>query len=292
VCGSPLGRSHDQADGLEDHAHGAEAYEVTARLTEKLAEARIDVPSLGAAQQYLQPYWRKMRIPWTRLPGISGQLAMTLSMRTSHEPETQWAVPVTGGDTWIPKARDWNMNEGSFDQREAIFAPAPATLSFQLDLPPHARLRTSPAVLLAMPSTTVFDVTLVDAMGTEHNVAELRIPGGDAKRWLDVDADLEAWGGQKVTLRLRTSSDKPAAFEKQWIPPHSDDPDAGPADAPLIPAMALALWGDPVIVAKQPTHVPYDVLWIVVDALRPDVAASLHDAAEENRASSLTGASA
>src|ERR1019366_5632983 len=43
----------------------------------------------------------------------------------------------------------------------------------------------------------------------------------------------------------------------------------------------LPLWGDPVVVAKQPTRVPYDVLWIVVDALRPDVAASMHDAAED-----------
>jgi arylsulfatase A-like enzyme len=264
-----------------DHAHGAEAYEVTARLTDRLAEARIDVPSLGAAQTYLQPYWRKMRIPWTRLQGISAQLAMTLSMRISRDFEAQWAVLVPGGTTWIPEARVWNMNEGSFDQREAIFAPAPATLSFPLDLPQHARLRTSPAVLAAMPSTTVFEVTLVDAMGAEHTVSQTRIPGGDAKRWLDVDADLAAWGGQKVTLRLQTSSDKPGAFEKQWIPPHSDDPDAGPGEAPLIPAMALALWGDPVVVAKQPTRVPYDVLWIVVDALRPDVAASMHDAAED-----------
>jgi arylsulfatase A-like enzyme len=45
--------------------------------------------------------------------------------------------------------------------------------------------------------------------------------------------------------------------------------------------MSLAVWGDPVIVARQPTRVPYDVLWIVVDALRPDVAASLHDPAED-----------
>ncbi len=264
-----------------DHARGAEAYEVTARLTERLAQARLDVPSLGTAEQYLQPYWRKMRIPWTHLAGLPAQLAMTLSVRTSREQETQWAVQMSGSDTWIPEARVWNMNEGSFDQREAIFAPAPATLSFQLDLPPHARLRASPAILAAMPSTTVFDVVLVDAMGAEHAVSQTRIAGGDAKRWVDVDVDLAPWGGQKVTLRLQTSSDKPAAYEKPWIPPHSDDPDAGPAEAPLIPAMALALWGDPVIVAKEPTRVPYDVLWIVVDALRPDVAASMHDAAED-----------
>ncbi|HEX3343619.1 MAG TPA: sulfatase-like hydrolase/transferase, partial [Polyangiaceae bacterium] len=264
-----------------DHARGAEAYEVTARLTERLPEARLDVPSLGAAEQYLQPYWRKMRIPWTHLPGLSAQLAMTLSMRTSREQETQWSVLTSGSDTWIPEARVWNMNEGSFDQREAVFAPAPATLSFPMELPPHARLRASPAILAAMPSTTVFEVALVDAAGAEHTVSTTRIAGGDAKRWLDVDADLGAWGGQKVTLRLRTSSDKPAAYEKPWIPPRSDDPDAGAAEAPLVPSVALALWGDPVVVAKEPTRVPYDVLWIVVDALRPDVAASMHDAAED-----------
>jgi arylsulfatase A-like enzyme len=45
--------------------------------------------------------------------------------------------------------------------------------------------------------------------------------------------------------------------------------------------MSLALWGDPIVVAEQPTRVPYNVLWFVVDALRPDVAASLHDPAED-----------
>ena len=44
---------------------------------------------------------------------------------------------------------------------------------------------------------------------------------------------------------------------------------------------SLALWGDPVIVSKEPTRLPYDVLWIVVDALRPDVVASLHDAGDD-----------
>jgi len=48
-----------------------------------------------------------------------------------------------------------------------------------------------------------------------------------------------------------------------------------------VPPMALALWGNPVIVASEPPRCPYNVLWIVVDALRPDVAASLHDPAED-----------
>ena len=48
-----------------------------------------------------------------------------------------------------------------------------------------------------------------------------------------------------------------------------------------MPPMSIAQWGDPVIVAEQPTRLPYDVLWVVVDALRPDVAASLHDPIED-----------
>ena len=277
-----------------DAGHGAEAYEVVARLIEKLPEARIEVPALGAAESTLQPYWRKMRVPWTHLLGVSGQLALTLAMRTSRDFETQWAVPVPGGDTWIPEARIWNMNEGSFDQREAIFAPAPATLAFRLDLPPHARLRLSPAVLAPMPSTTVFEVTLVDAAGAEHALSQTRLTGYQARRWTDVDTDLGAWGGQRVELRLRTSSDKPAAYEKKWMP--------SPPRAPRAPPRRIAVcrrhrtpgtskpWRRPwpwrcgairVIVARQPTRVPYDVLWIVVDALRPDVAASLHDPVED-----------
>jgi arylsulfatase A-like enzyme len=280
---------------VSNTGHGAEAYEVVARLVEKLPEARIDVPTLGAAESTLQPYWRKMRVPWTHLPGVPGQLAMTLAVRTSRDFETQWMVPVQSGDTWFPEARIWNMNEGSFDQREAIFAPAPATLAFRLDLPPRARLRLAPAVLAPMPSTTVFEVTLVDAAGAEHALSQTRLTGYEARRWTDVDTDLGPWSGQRVELRLRTSSDKPAAYEKKWMPsshpaasrPSPEHrgvpaaPDSGNVDVLATPAMALALWGDPVIVARQPTRVPYDVLWIVVDALRPDVAASLHDPAED-----------
>ncbi|HEY8040828.1 MAG TPA: sulfatase [Polyangiaceae bacterium] len=271
-----------------DPGHGAEAYEVTTRLVEALGDARLDVPALGAAQQSMQGYWRKMRDPWVRLSGVAGDLAMTIALRTSRDFETQYSVPVPGGDTWVPKARVWNMNEGSFDQREAIFAPSPATLAFRIELPPHPRLRFAPAVVAPLSATTVFDVTVVDAGGAEHEVSRTRIQGGDARKWVDSDIDLAPWGGQRVELRLHTATDKPAAFEKRWLPPVSDDADAGapppdarPAEPPALPSLALALWGEPVILAKEPTRVPYDVLWVVVDALRPDVAASLHDPADD-----------
>jgi arylsulfatase A-like enzyme len=280
----PPPRAEAAPAGKDDLAagHGAVAYQVTTRLIDALATARIDAPSLPAATQLLQPHWRKMNAPWTHLSGVAAQIALTLSLRTSRDFETQWTVPVTGGDAWIPQARVWNMNEGSFDQREAIFAPTPATLAFRMDLPPSARLRVSPAVVSPAAATTVFDVTLVDASGAEHPVSQTRLASAEARRWVDLDLDLAAWGGQKVELRLQTSSDKPAAGEKRAAPPPAEDPDGGaPSDVPMLTPMGLAVWGDPVVVAREPTRVPYNVLWIVVDALRPDVAASLHDPAED-----------
>jgi arylsulfatase A-like enzyme len=261
---------------------GARAYQVRARLVEGLGEARLEVPNLAPSQHYLQTYWRRLKGPWVRLPGAAGQLALTVAMREAGESEAQWTVPTTDGRTWTPEARVWNMNEGRFDQREAIYAPTPATLAFPLNLPPAARFRAAPGVALPPAATTVFDVSLIDAAGSEHALAQTRIAGADARRWGDIDVDLGPWGGQKVQLVLRTSTDKAAADERPWTRSQSDEraPDGG-VEPVIVPAMSLAFWGSPVVVASESTRVPYNVLWIVVDALRPDVAASLHDPQED-----------
>jgi arylsulfatase A-like enzyme len=238
-------------------AGGTDAYEVKTRLTEALGEARIEIPNLASSQGVFQSYWRKMRSPWSPPAGIGGSLVTTIALRTSDE-ETQWAVTNRDGGTWVPEARVWNMNEGSYDQREAIFAPAPATLSFRMTLPPRARLRVAPALAAPALSVTRFEVTVVDAAGTAHAVSETRVAADDAHGWHDLDVDLSPWSGEAIELVLRTTADAPASG-------------AGP----------LALWGDPVIVSAGPARLPYDVLWIVVDALRPDVAATLHDPAED-----------
>ena len=264
--------------------HGAPAFEVKRRLIDALADATLDAPSLAASQPFMQPYWRKMRAPWTHVEGQAAPLALTLALRTSRETEKQLSVTVPGGDSWVPQARVWNMNEGSFDQRESIFAPTPATLAFRVDVPPVARLRVAPAVLTGVPVTTVFEVSVVDASGSEHALSSTRIAGTDAKTWIDLDLDLGPWGGQRIELRLKTSTDTPAADEKKWAPTRLADNTEGDAGAPepmMVAPMSLALWGDPVIVAQEPARTPYNVLWIVVDALRPDVAASLHDPSED-----------
>jgi arylsulfatase A-like enzyme len=129
-----------------------------------------------------------------------------------------------------------------------------------MTLPPRARLRAAPALAAPASSTTRFQVSVVDAAGVAHVVSETSVAPDDAHLWHDIDVDLSAWSGEPVELLLRTMT-----------------------DAPVNGAGPQALWGDPVIVSLGPTRLPYDVLWIVVDALRPDVAAGLHDP-EEDRA--------
>ncbi|MDP9151747.1 MAG: sulfatase, partial [Myxococcota bacterium] len=270
-------------------AHSSEAYEIRTRLVEGLDEARIDVPSLAAAAPYARAYWRQLRGPWEHPTGAGRALLTTLALRTDAQQETPWTVTTQGGQTWSPDARVWNMNEGSFDQRQAIEAPPPATLVFRVKLPPLARFLFSAAVATPSAVATLFDVALVDVANVEHALSQTRLAARDARRWVDEDVDLGAWSGQTVELRLRTSVVRASAAPTRPAAPSSDvegndvPRDAGLANAPGASPMSLALWGDPVVVARTHARIPYNVLWIVVDALRPDAAASLHDEEEDAR---------
>ncbi len=278
----PEGTAATVAIAVPDPARGAEAYEVRTRLVDALGTARIEVPGLAAATPAFQSYWRKLRGPWATPSGVAGQLVTTLSLLTSAQ-ETQWSVLTHTGAAWAPKARVWNMNEGSFDQREAIFAPTPATLTFHLAVPPDARLRVAPAIAAPFSAATTFDVAVVDAAGVAHVLSEVRVAAGDtpdAHRWHDLDLDLAPWGGQSVDLRLETSTERAGETERRRTPQGADAGAAPEGPSASSPA-SLALWGDPLLVSKEATRLPYDVLWIVVDALRPDVVAALHDPVED-----------
>jgi arylsulfatase A-like enzyme len=278
---APEGSASAQPPGA---APADAAYQVVTRLVDALGEARIDVPSLSASDNYMRPYWRKMRAPWAHVDGPAAPLAMTIALRQGKEAEKQLSVAVPGGASWVPQARVWNMNEGSFDQRESIFAPTPATISMRVDVPPEARLRLSAAVLTHVPQTTVFQVSVVDAAGVVQPLPPTRIPGTDTRSWIDLDVDLAPWAGHRVELRLATTAEAPAPGEATWTAPKVEDDEAGDGGTPdtlAVAPMSLALWGDPVIVAREAPRAPRDVLWIVVDALRPDVAASMHDPAED-----------
>ncbi|WP_394838034.1 sulfatase-like hydrolase/transferase [Pendulispora rubella] len=254
-----------------------EAYQARTRFVSALGDARLDVPNAKMGLSMLKPHWRKMGVPFASLSDDARKLAMSIVLRTSAHEEA-WSTKTPSGGNWMPNARVWNMNEGSFDQREGIFAPPPATVGYRVRIPPHAALSFSAAMVNRAVDDGVFTVTLVDAGGAEHELCSKRVSSAEASVWHDVTCPLEPWVGHDVELRFQTSSvpAPPERRPKAEKAPLNDD--LGPVLATNLP---LLVWGNPTLLAKELTNVPYNVVWIVVDALRPDVIPSFHDDAED-----------
>jgi choline-sulfatase len=296
---------------------GPEGYEVALRLAEIATDARIDAPNPGLTQKILGAHWRKMRPAWFATSGPAARAVTTIALRTSAI-ETQWSMPSnTAGKSWTPDAKVWNMNEGSYEERDALVAAAPASFAFKVTVPQGAQLTFSEGTVNATADTTVFVVTAVDAKGEAREVYRHRLGPAGARRWTDASCSLEAFAGQTIELRLSTeiapsTLDERAASARQREAVRRAELDAGAgasgagadttttagpndldADAGAVAAakevllasasLPVALWGSPTLFARTTPRLPYNVVWIVVDALRPDVIASFHDDDDDAR---------
>jgi arylsulfatase len=239
-------------------AFGPTGFEVAVRLIDALKDAQLDVPNLRGGSYALDDHWRKMRLPWTALTGNAAKMAMSFATLTSQT-EDEAIIPIGSGEVWRPDARKWNMSEGSFDERDAIFAPAPARITYTLQVPLDAKLSFAVATESTIGETT-FRVRVKDERGTERDVFSRIVKPSEAKKWLEANVDLTEYGGRSIELSLLTSYEPPAYR-----------PDLA----------GLALFGDPLILTKTQTRAPYNVLWIVVDAMRADAVQSFRDDAEE-----------
>ncbi len=258
-------------------APGGDGDEVRLRLLDAMKDARVDAPQLRSGLLLLRAHWRKMQAPWANLSGTARELGLSIALRTSRH-EAQWVVPTGSGKVWAPSARVWNLSEGSYDQREAIFAPTPASITFHLTVPPQARLTFAPGTVNARGDATVFSVSVVDSRGTRTRVYEKRFLPEQTAAWgEEQSADLSAFADQDVDLVLETRADRRAPGEH----PPRESRDAGPPDAEGRPGLSLALWADPTVLSHGPTRLPYNVLFIVIDALRADVLSTFHDDAED-----------
>ncbi len=268
-----------------------DTYEVATRLVDVAKDARFEIAKDASTAGVLGAHWRKMRPAFVPLAGDAAKYVASIALRTSAT-ETQGSMAQGSGKVWTPDARTWNMNEGSFDQRDALISPGASTITFKVTLPAGAKLSFAEGTINATRDATVFTVTLVDAKGASHEIHRDRVTPLAARTWIDRSVDLSEFAGQSVELRFATSA-VPAAPEektparKKKPAPAGDAPPVQAADGGVkddvlgIPGAAVALWGNPVVLAKATPKVPYNVLWIVVDALRPDVLASFHDDAED-----------
>ncbi len=179
----------------------SQAYKADLHLTEEMTTARVEMPNMAEGLRMLSAHWRKMKSPWVKVSGDAAKLVMAISLRTSTT-ETQWEAPASGGKTWKPDARVWNMNEGEYDQRDAIVAPAPATLTFRLQIANEAKLSYSVATLNAPRENTVFSVVVSDAKGRTQTVCSKTLAPSLQREWVEQMCDLSAFGGPTVDLAL------------------------------------------------------------------------------------------
>lgn len=252
------------------------AYKAEMRLTEEIGRARIDMPNMAEGLRMVASHWRKMKSPWVRVSGDSAKLVSAISLRTSAH-ETQWEAPASGGKTWKPDARVWNMNEGEYDQRDAIVAPAPASITYRIAIPNEAKLSYSVATLNAARENTTFSIVVTDAKGAAKTACTKTLAPDLRREWVEQMCDLSAFAGQTVDLTLKTEASPPEA-------PVSFGAVAKDGGAPDVVrgGIPLGLWANPTLLSRG-TSIPYNVLWIVVDALRPDVIPSFHVDEEDAR---------
>jgi arylsulfatase A-like enzyme len=224
---------------------------VFARLSDGVGRATVDAPNLAKVDTELD-YWRRMHSPWVRASGDLARAVQQVSLvRSGGRPGRQG---LGGGGAWVPDPKVWNMNEGSFDQREVLFAPAPASYRFRgLDIPAGARFETGLAIVGPSLGGAEFELAArVD--GKRQVLATQRIDGDKNGTYQPLTVDLGKLAGKRIELELTTRALVPAA--------------GAPA----------AVWGTPTIFAPNASELPYNVLFIVVDALRGDAIAAFHDA--------------
>lgn len=272
-------------------------WEVALRLTEHAASATFDVPDRATTAGILGRHWRKLAPPFLPSPSAAAPFVTQLSL-TVHPalaPEPARAPVHASAKNGSPDARLWNMDEGSFQAREALVAAAPSSFGFAVSVPARARFSFAAASVNEAAEATVFTAEVTDEQGVTKPLCSFRLPPAEARRWHEQRCALDAYAGQEVTMRLVTAS-APATPEERReaarvrarrerarrASPRSDvraagRADAGAPDALDVPGTAVALWGTPTIDVRTAPQVPMNVLWIVVDALRPDVLASFHD---------------
>ena len=292
-AGGPVASAQDAGPA----GAAGEALEVTLRLVDVLGDATIEAPGLEPALQTMRAHWRRMKPAFVRSTPTSARLLTTIALRTSAQ-ETQASMSLGAGKAWRPDARVWNMNEGSFDQRDAIVAPVGATYTFDVDVPLGGVLVASTGTVNATRATTVFTVSTVGPSGARRELCVSRVPPSQARRWNELRCDLAPVAGSKVSLSLGVKDETPTAADLEVAPPPKPSPrkppqpapDGADAGAPAVETLSrpgapvAALWGNPMILGRRAPRLAKNVLFIVVDALRPDVIASMHDDADDARA--------
>ncbi len=222
---------------------------VAYRLVDQLSEAEISVPALDElrVRNLLRAHWRMMHSPFVGPSGNIGRLVQQIGLSAARVAPTTDDKQSDG--RWHADPRLWGLDEGTYDQREAILAPAPARLSWQVNLPENSRFEAAPAAFDG-DGEVEFEVA-INVAGVRHVVGQRKL--SQSRVWNEWRIDLSQYhGAAKIELTTRAAHETP-----------------------------LVAWGSPMVLAPSANHLAYNTVFIVVDAMRGDALSSMHDAAED-----------
>ncbi len=220
-------------------------------LVDLATNVSVRVPAFEAAYKQLRrSNWRTLTQPWRRLDRLPPRMLQVLAFPT----ELLEGPKPKGQDAkgWKPEERTWNLTKTSVDARESLVVPPPGEVRFAVHLPDKARLEVSYGVIALPTAATTFEVAVFDA-GRRAVVDTLRVSASTPHTWYDRKIDLSAYALRDVEIELSTRTGYMGETASSGV------------------------FGAPIVVGEAQPPVPYNVLWFVVDALRPDVLAAYHD---------------
>ncbi len=225
---------------------------IVQRLIDELDNAELEVPKLHDpyVESMLGRIWRRHRSPFIGPTEGRAELVFQLGLTRPVTVERGARSRVVPDKKGQHDTRTFGITEGTIDQREVLFAPSPARFRFAISDRANW-LRFAPAVLGE--GRVRFEVALITRAHQQTLwSAEVR---GPTERFVDLEIELPATSPDDF-LELRTKAIDPGT---------------------------LACFGSPELLAPLPAPIPYNVVLIVVDAMRPDAISAFHDPERDAR---------
>ncbi len=222
---------------------------VALRLSDVLDSARLDGATLDAPEikGVLTAHWRRQKAPFVGPEGALGRYVQHIGLERVRG---QSMAERTGDSGWKPDNHLWGLDDGSFDQRESLLLPAGASWVFPLRVPGARRFHASLGLLGEGRGT----LELALQSGTKREVLG-RVAVSANRRWTDYELALPSGVTGELVLSLKAESGQPL----------------------------IGLLGAPVLLAPGAAKAPFNVLYIIVDALRSDAVGASHEPAEDAR---------
>ncbi|MFH2009588.1 MAG: sulfatase [bacterium] len=196
-------------------------------------------------------HWRHYIDPWSKLPASLRPLLvqMNFASRDVRRYASSGRLQKSGGPAHqFGRDRRMNSTPGVNEMRLSLFAPPPASFTFQVAVEEGAALTFGTGVPANGPQGPVtFSVEVATNTDPPQVVASFAVGTAQRNEWQNRRVDLSKWKNQAVRLTLRTRG----------------------------PKGAFAFWSNPILWKPRSARPGKNIVFILIDTLRADAVYSV-----------------